>query len=579
MRMTQELPRKRVFKRMLLIFSLTSLFTVSLLLFFIYKYYTNIQLDTNLQRAETIASKQLEALTEKQKALISLTQDIYRNSDLMQDVQIAMTNDYGSYTEQNIDNYFKSKNFYSVDMQTYLQSYFSYDEDIIALQLISDDGSYSYTFQSRYREWKETVDTYGEENIASQASKQGNFYTIENKIVVKQPINDPSTLKQMGYLLLYIDPTFLNKWITKDYKNSIFQINNTKGAELYSNHPAKQITPPEKQGWMNVDNKKIYFQKTEDETTGLKNNTFLYRVTDDSAPLIELTLFGIGLLLVIFSISVNFVISRRYSKRILTIIGGMNRVENGTLDAKLPVDNNGDELTMISERFNHMTENLDAYVKKVYSLEMEEQKARLKALQGQMQPHFLYNSLEAIRMNARVEGAKETSDMIYQLATLLRYTANHREITTLGEEINYVKQYVRFMEMRHEQPIKLEIHIEKRFNHTHIPRFALQPLIENFFKYAYKENQHPVVTITVTAENNNLQFQIKDNGKGMDAEKLKEVQATIESKAETSHIGLANLNKRLQLLYGEAYSLTITSKPNEGTIILFQVPQNTGGEK
>ncbi len=65
----------------------------------------------------------------------------------------------------------------------------------------------------------------------------------------------------------------------------------------------------------------------------------------------------------------------------------------------------------------------------------------------------------------------------------------------------------------------------------------------------------------------------------MDEEKLKEVQATIESKAETSHIGLANLNKRLQLLYGEAYSLTITSKPNEGTIILFQVPQNTGGEK
>lgn len=71
-------------------------------------------------------------------------------------------------------------------------------------------------------------------------------------------------------------------------------------------------------------------------------------------------------------------------------------------------------------------------------------------------------------MNARVEGAKATSDMIYQLATLLRYTANHREITTLGEEINYVKQYVRFMEMRHEQPIKLEINIEKRFNHTQI---------------------------------------------------------------------------------------------------------------
>lgn len=180
MSMAQELPRKRVFKRMLLIFSLTSLFTVSLLLFFIYKYYTNIQLDTNLQRAETIANKQLDALTEKQKALISLTQDIYRNSDLMQDVQIAMTNDYGSYTEQNIDNYFKSKNFYSVDMQTYLQSYFSYDEDIIALQLISDDGSYSYTFPSRYREWKETVDKYGRKISPPKHRSKGLF--IQSKI-------------------------------------------------------------------------------------------------------------------------------------------------------------------------------------------------------------------------------------------------------------------------------------------------------------------------------------------------------------------------------------------------------------
>ncbi|MBC2255968.1 sensor histidine kinase [Listeria ivanovii] len=577
--MMQELPRKRVFKRMLLIFSLTSLFTVSLLLFFIYKYYTNIQLDTNLQATETIASKQLDVLTEKQKALISLTQDIYRNSDLMQDVQIAMTNDYSSYTEQNIDNYFKSKSFYSVDMQTYLQSYFAYDEDITALQLVSADGSYSYTFPSRYREWKETVDRYGEERIAKQASKEGNFYTVGNNIVVKQPINDPSTLKQMGYLLLYIDPTVLNKAISRDYKNSIFQITNAKGVELYTNHLIKQQDTTEKQGWVNVNNKKMYLQRTEDETSGLKSNAYLYSVNDGNIPLIEIALFGIGLLLVIFSISVNFIISRRYSKRILTIIGGMNLVENGTLDAKLPVDNYGDELTMISERFNHMTENLDAYIKKVYTLEMEEQKARLKALQGQVQPHFLYNSLEAIRMNARVEGAKATSDMIYQLATLLRYTANHREITTLGEEINYVKQYVRFMEMRQERPIELEINIDKRFNNTAIPRFALQPLIENFFKYAYKENTHPKVTITVSLENNNLFFEVMDNGSGMDAEKLTEVQMTIASKAETSHIGLANLNKRLQLLYGEAYHLTIKSKTNEGTIILFQVPKHTGGDK
>ncbi|SDX45316.1 sensor histidine kinase, partial [Listeria ivanovii] len=456
---------------------------------------------------------------------------------------------------------------------------FAYDEDITALQLVSADGSYSYTFPSRYREWKETVDRYGEERIAKQASKEGNFYTVGNNIVVKQPINDPSTLKQMGYLLLYIDPTVLNKAISRDYKNSIFQITNAKGVELYTNHLIKQQDTTEKQGWVNVNNKKMYLQRTEDETSGLKSNAYLYSVNDSNIPLIEIALFGIGLLLVIFSISVNFIISRRYSKRILTIIGGMNLVENGTLDAKLPVDNYGDELTMISERFNHMTENLDAYIKKVYTLEMEEQKARLKALQGQVQPHFLYNSLEAIRMNARVEGAKATSDMIYQLATLLRYTANHREITTLGEEINYVKQYVRFMEMRQERPIELEINIDKRFNNTAIPRFALQPLIENFFKYAYKENTHPKVTITVSLENNNLFFEVMDNGSGMDAEKLTEVQMTIASKAETSHIGLANLNKRLQLLYGEAYHLTIKSKTNEGTIILFQVPKHTGGEK
>lgn len=109
---------------MLLIFSLTSLFTVGLLLFFISKYYTNIKVDAVLQETKAVSESQLVAVDRKEAALVAMTQEIYKNSDLMNDVQIAMTHDYAEYIQQNIDNYYARQGFYSVDLQSFFEVLF-----------------------------------------------------------------------------------------------------------------------------------------------------------------------------------------------------------------------------------------------------------------------------------------------------------------------------------------------------------------------------------------------------------------------------------------------------------------------
>ncbi|WP_239256402.1 sensor histidine kinase [Listeria ilorinensis] len=572
--------RKRIFKKMMLIFSLTSLFTVCLLLFFIYRYYNSIELESEMRDTANISNEQLKALSSKEQSLLNLTHDIYKNSDLMQDVQIAMTNDYSSYIAQNIDNYFESKGFYTVDMQTYFQSYFSYDENVIALQMISQDGKYSYTFPTNHEKWTKLTADHKKNELEEVAAKTKDFSRIHDTILVRQNVNDPATLEPIGFLVLYVDASFLDDFIKNDYQDGIFTVENHNSTTLYSNQAIEKTEDNKKtSGTVWIDHKKYYLSHNADAGTGLQSTAYLCARHEGEIPYVEMTLFGIGFLLVVFSIGINYVISNRYSKRINAIIGGMDRVEKGELDAKLELDRYNDELTEISERFNHMTENLDEYIKKVYALEIEEQKAQLKALQVQVQPHFLYNSLEAIRMNARIENAKITSKMIYQLATLLRYTANHREITTLSAELNYVEQYLRFMELRYEQTIDFSVKVEKKWLNTAFPKFGLQPLIENFFKYGRSETRQPKIDVQIAELGEDLEVIVRDNGRGMTSARLREVRQAVAKHAENGHIGLANLNKRLELLYGNSYGITIDSQEHQGTEVRFRIPKKTRGEE
>ncbi|WP_059140490.1 sensor histidine kinase [Paenilisteria newyorkensis] len=570
--------KRRIFQRMLLIFSLTSLFTVGLLLFFISKYYTNIKVDAVLQETKAVSESQLVAVDRKEAALVAMTQEIYKNSDLMNDVQIAMTHDYADYIRQNIDNYYARQGFYSVDLQSFLRSYFTYDEDVIAVQLVSADKEFTYTFPTNYGKWQPFFEKYGEKKLLQSISRKENVFRLGESLVFKQVINDPSTLQPLGTVLMYTDPGFLGDLIPNTKSASTFAVLNREKATLYSNHALPDITSENMEnGYRHGSG---YIQTTEEQASGVFGQVVIPESQIGGIPVLQWTLFGVGVGLVLISIAINFFISRRYSNRIQVIIDGMDQMEKGELRAKLPVDEREDELTLISQSFNKMGDSLNDYIKQVYTLEIEEQKAQLKALQGQVEPHFLYNSLEAIRMHARLEGAKVTSNMIYHLSTLLRYTADNIEMVTLADEVNYVRQYLQFMELRYQQEVPFFLEVEEPLLEHPFLKFTLQPLVENFFKYARHEEKRTSLTFSAKRVGGVLEVRMRDDGLGITDDKMRQIQSDLaDEKSEQGRIGLVNIHRRIQLYFGEQYGLAITSIEGQGTEVTLRVPYTSQGRK
>ncbi|WP_118907762.1 sensor histidine kinase [Paenilisteria weihenstephanensis] len=570
--------KRRIFQRMLLIFSLTSLFTVGLLLFFISRYYTNIKVDAVLQETKAVSEAQLVAVDRKEAALVGMTQEIYKNSDLMNDVQIAMTHDYAEYVKRNIDNYYAQQGFYSVDLQSFLRSYFTYDDDVIAVQLVSADKEFTYTFPTNYGKWQPIYEKYGEKKLLQTVSRKENVFKLDESLVFKQVINDPSTLQPLGTVLMYTDKDFLSKLIPKTKEATTFAIMNSANESIYSNHPLPDLTTSDlEQGYKSGSG---YIEQVEQKASGVSGQIIVPESQIGGIPVLQWILFGVGVLLVIISIAINFFISKRYSKRIEVIIDGMDQMEKGELKAKLPVDEREDELTLISQSFNKMGASLNDYIKQVYTLEIEEQKAQLKALQGQVEPHFLYNSLEAIRMNARLEGAKVTSNMIYHLSTLLRYTADNIEMVTLADEVNYVRQYLQFMELRYQQEVPFFLEVEEPILEHPFLKFTLQPLVENFFKYARHEDKRTSLTFSAKRDGDVLEVRMRDDGLGITNDKMHQIERDLaDEKGEPGRIGLVNIHRRIQLYFGEQYGLAITSIEGEGTEVILRVPYTSEGRK
>ncbi len=531
-----------------------------------------------LQETKAVSESQLVAVNRKEAALVAMTQEIYKNSELMNDVQVAMTHDYADYIQQNIDNYYAKQGFYSVDLQSFLRSYFTYDDDVIAVQLVSSDKEFTYTFPVNYGKWQPIYEKYGEQRLLQSVSQKENVFRVGSSIVFKQVVNDPSTLQPLGTVLMYADPAFLRGLIPKAKSASTFAVLNRSKTALYSNHTLPNITSA------NMENDYLhnngYIQTTEEQASGVFGKVIVPESQIGGIPVLQWTLFGVGVILVLISIAVNFFISRRYSNRIQVIIDGMDQMEKGELHAKLPVDEREDELTLISQSFNKMGDSLNDYIKQVYTLKIEEQKAQLKALQGQVEPHFLYNSLEAIRMHARLEGAKVTSNMIYHLSTLLRYTADNIEMVTLADEVNYVRQYLQFMELRYQQEVPFFLEVEEPLLEHPFLKFTLQPLVENFFKYARHEEKRTSLTFSVKRIGDTLEVKMRDDGRGITEDKMRQIKNDLAGeKGEQGRIGLVNIHRRIQLYFGEQYGLAITSIKGQGTEVMLRVPYTSEGRK
>lgn len=213
-----------------------------------------------------------------------------------------------------------------------------------------------------------------------------------------------------------------------------------------------------------------------------------------------------------------------------------------------------------------------------------DKQAELTALQSQINPHFLCNTLESIRGQALLDGNKEIAKMMEALASYFRYSISRRgNFVTLREELNNIKNYMMIQRYRFNNRFSLEIIVEEEDEKAYdylIPRLILQPVVENAIYHGLEElSEGGKVVIEVTLTENILILTVSDNGKGMDPRTLSELNARIHSAnmemgKNGTGIALPNIHKRIQLLFGEEYGVNVYSTLNQGTDVEIVLPAN-----
>lgn len=285
---------------------------------------------------------------------------------------------------------------------------------------------------------------------------------------------------------------------------------------------------------------------------------------------IFLVLLGGGL-----GISLAIGAARVMSQGVSQILKGMRQVEEGDLDVEVQVEGN-DEIDMIAEGLNHMVKQMKILLEEKAQIEIKKREADMMMLQRQIRPHFLYNTLDGIRMKALLNQDMDTAEMIEKLSLLLRRTTDIKtDYVTVQEEMEYIRYYIELQNIRFRYKFQLLQNIPKTIKNMIIPKFSLQPLIENAVHHGLeKRRQNRQIWVEAREEDSVIFIVVKDNGQGIAKGRLEEIRQTLSQSdmQETEHIGLNNINVRLKLLYGKEYGLSIDSEEGRGTMLTLRLP-------
>lgn len=280
----------------------------------------------------------------------------------------------------------------------------------------------------------------------------------------------------------------------------------------------------------------------------------------------------------------SWLYSRNFSVRIGCLVQKFHKAETGDLNIYGPISGN-DEVAELDRQFSHMLGKLDALIQKNYIRELENKEAQLKNLQLQINPHFLYNTLETISSIAAVKQVFVVCDICGKLGEIFRYSLgkDYGELVPLEQEMTHIKNYMFIQKIRYGDRLQVFYNIDVDAAHVYIPRFILQPIVENAISHGLS-NLTSVGTLEVSAfeKKDRLYIEIEDDGEGMVREKVAEITRFINTAKPVEgkkNIGIRNVNQRIKLAYGEAYGITIRSAPYQGSRFTIQLPIMRKGEE
>ncbi len=415
-----------------------------------------------------------------------------------------------------------------------------------------------------------------------------NYFTLGRKIV------DFNTLEDYGYLLLDLEEVILEQAYAGLIDNQKVEIlicdsrgtiisNSDKskiGGSIINEPYAKEVLSDSRghsyvQYKSESGNSKVAIYST------IENNGWKIIKTISTDYLYEeinkiQKYFTVGGLIYAFVIILYILVfSFRYTEPMMRMKNVIKRVEQGDLTARTEVHSN-DEVGQLGHSLNNMIAEMQVLIDKLIREEQEKKEVELEALHAQINPHFLYNTLNTIKWMAKIQGNNGISNAITALVKLLRISTNlGREMITLREEIDYVMNYIVIQRLRFNKAINIQYDIEESCAALLLPKLILQPIVENSIIYGMEEEQHELnIQVNAFGQEERLMIEVIDDGPGIEEEILKNILSKPSDRNRFSKVGLNNVNQRIKLYCGSEYGLSIETELGKGTKVVVTLPKN-----
>jgi len=283
---------------------------------------------------------------------------------------------------------------------------------------------------------------------------------------------------------------------------------------------------------------------------------------------------------ILLSMGVALLISFFIARPIKLITGSIHEVSVGNLDVAVQL-NRRDELGLLANHFNRMTNRIRDLIAELKSTEEKKKASDFKALFAQIKPHFLYNTLNTISMAARQGQTEKTDELISSLVQQLEYSLNASpQPVALKDELKHIANYAKLMMNRYPDKFSLDMDIDPITLEWIVPKFTLQPLVENAIFHGLVPNKgNGTLAIYTVVDDEDWRLIVEDDGIGMSEDARSElfgkINAELSAETEaTEHIGLGNVHQRLQLMFGPTYDMQVESREQEGTRIVMKIPKS-----
>lgn len=567
---------RQLYKKLLFLYTAILVCVVLALVIYFYTSTKNRFLEQRLNYTGMMNESAAAYLEECRDIAEYIHEDLYKSGMELSDVLRYLTEEPWDYQRHRLDIYIENKlkeykgteKFFADAFQAY-QSLnhillYSYERDEMT-EYTRDGKNYRREGGSELKERLEKMDFAGEDGFS---------YLKE--------IRDPSTMQAKGCMLLgFQSKKFESIW--KYYSQAELVVYNDAGSAVFDSSgscDAQGILKAEGSGRLEEMLGAYIRQAQSGQYHAL---SYLEKKGAAAIPLpVLLMILSVGgAVIAVGELAVRYYL-KRLAARLDRILEGMTKVMEGDLNVRVPVEKKRDELDVIAAYFNEMCVRLDGHIKKQYLAEIEQKNAEMSALQSQINPHFLYNTLEAIRMKAVCNGDREVGKMLYSLAVTFRAQIKEADVITLAQELHYCKKYMELFEFRYQNQFQAAVECPEEYFQVPVIKFILQPVIENYFIHGMRmreaDNQ---VKISVVKEEEVFRLIVEDNGRGMSEKEIEEQNRKLKEgiMEKQSSIGVANVNRRLKAVYGEECGVMMEAGKKGGLKVILTFRPEESEEK